>query len=353
VIRTWIYVSNAEDGEIATYAMQADTGALQPGPRVKAGPAVMPMAVSRDRRFLFAALRAKPYSVATFAIDPRSGALQRTATAPLPDSMPYIALDRTGRFLIAASYGGSLVSVSAVGADGRISDPSQVIPIGRNAHSVVVDASNRYVFVPTLGSDAIFQFTFDEKTGRLASNTPALVLVTPTAGPRHAIASPDNRFIYVLNEMHGSVTTFALDGATGLLTEIDTAPGVPPEAKLVPGAVRVAQSPRNTDNDIWAADVHMTPDGRFMYMSERTGSTLALFNVNAATGKLTYVASTPTEKQPRGFAIHPNGRFLVATGEKSETISVYAIDPATGALRLLQKYPTGKGANWVEIVDVD
>ena len=71
------------------------------------------------------------------------------------------------------------------------------------------------------------------------------------------------------------------------------------------------------------------------------------------TGKLTYLASTPTESQPRGFAIDPKGRFLVATGEKSDTISVYAIDQASGALSLLQKYPGGKGANWVEIVSFD
>jgi 6-phosphogluconolactonase len=75
--------------------------------------------------------------------------------------------------------------------------------------------------------------------------------------------------------------------------------------------------------------------------------------VDGATGKLTYLGSTPTEKQPRGFAIDPKGRFLVCTGEKSDTISVFAIDPASGALSLLRQYPTGKGANWVEIVGFD
>jgi 6-phosphogluconolactonase len=112
-------------------------------------------------------------------------------------------------------------------------------------------------------------------------------------------------------------------------------------------------APRNTDNDIWAADIHLTPDERFLYISERTSSTLAGFRVDAATGKLAYLGSTPTEKQPRGFAIDPRGRFLVACGEQSPTISVYAIDQASGALRLLQKYPVGKGANWVEIVGFD
>jgi 6-phosphogluconolactonase len=80
---------------------------------------------------------------------------------------------------------------------------------------------------------------------------------------------------------------------------------------------------------------------------------LASFSVNTETGKLTYVGSTPTEKQPRGFAIDPAGKFLIASSEKSETISTYAIDQTTGALRLIQKYPAGKGANWVEIVSFD
>ena len=127
-------------------------------------------------------------------------------------------------------------------------------------------------------------------------------------------------------------------------------PGMPRGAVGTPGA---NQAPRNTDNDIWAADVHLTPNGRFLYASERTTNTIGAFRVEGANGKLIYLGSTPTEKQPRGFAIEPNGRFLVASGEKSETISVYAIDPASGALRLLQKYPTGKGSNWVEIVSFD
>ena len=76
----------------------------------------------------------------------------------------------------------------------------------------------------------------------------------------------------------------------------------------------------------------------------------ARFRVDAASGKLTYLGSTPTEKQPRGFAIDPGGRFVVVSGEKSDTISSYAIDAETGALKPVGRYPTGKGANWVEIV---
>ena len=356
---TFVYVSNAEDGDIGIYRL-TDGGELQPLPRAKAANLVMPMAVSPDRRFLYASIRSKPYSVMTFAIDAASGGLRAVSTSPLPESMPYIALDQTGRFLFGASYGAHLVSVNAVDADGHVAaEPVQVVAVGRNAHSVRADGSNHFVYVPTLGSDAIFQFVFDPKTGRLASNTPAIVLLKPMTGPRHFVLSPDNRFLYALNVLLGTVTTFALDAKSGLLSELGSVSGLPPESKLVPGAPRGAPgapgaaAPRNTDNDVWAADIHVTPNGKFLYLSERTSSSLAGFRVEGDTGKLTYLGSTPTEKQPRGFAIDPKGRFLVAAGEKSDTISAYAIDGASGALRLLGRAPTGKGSNWVEIVSFD
>jgi 6-phosphogluconolactonase len=348
---TFVYVSNAEDGDIGAYAMQAD-GALKALARVPAAKVVMPMAVSPNRRLLYAASRSKPYTVHVYAIDPGTGALKPFSTAPLAESFPYISLDRTGRFLFGASYGAHLVSVNAVGADGRVAaEPLQVIPGGRNAHSILVDASNRFVYVPNLGTDQIFQFVFDAKTGRLSSNTPAVLQMKPGTGPRHFAFSPDNRFVYLLSELLATVHTLSLDAKTGLLAEASSASALPPKSKLQPGSPR--PHPRNTDNDIWAADIHITPNGKFLYASERTSNTLAAFGVDAASGKLTYLSSTPTEKQPRGFAIDPKGRFLVASGEKSETISVYAIDPASGALRPLEKYPTGKGANWVEMVSFD
>jgi 6-phosphogluconolactonase len=244
------------------------------------------------------------------------------------------------------------VSVNAVGGDRRIlPEPLQVIPTARNAHAIRVDNSNRFVFVPHLGTDQVFQFVFDERSGRLASNTPPLLQLKAGTGPRHLVVSSDNRFVYLLSELVATITTLSLDQKTGLLSEVSSASALPPDSKLQPGAPR--PNTRNPDNDIWAADLHLTPDGKFLYASERTSSTLAAFAVDGSTGKLSYLSSTPTEKQPRGFAIDPSGKFLVASGEKSETLSVYSIDPASGALKPAGKYPTGKGSNWVEIVSFD
>ncbi|HZE11431.1 MAG TPA: beta-propeller fold lactonase family protein [Burkholderiales bacterium] len=348
---TFVYVSNAEDGDIGVYALKAD-GALESLGRVAAAKVVMPMTVSPDRRFLYAASRSKPYSVHAYAIDRGTGGLKLLATSPLAESFPYISLDATGRFLFGASYGGNLVSVNAIARDRRaFPEALQVIPTARNAHAIRADNSNQYVYVPHLGTDQIFQFVFDEKSGRLASNTPPILQMKAGTGPRHLIVSADNRFVYLLSELVATVTTLSLDAKTGLLSEVSSASALPPDSKLQPGAPR--PSSRNTDNDIWAADLHLTPDGKFLYASERTSSTLAAFGVDGGSGKLSYLGSTPTEKQPRGFAIDPKGRFLVASGEKSETLSVYAIDTASGALKPVGKFPTGKGSNWVEIVDFD
>src|SRR5712691_4869137 len=159
---TFVYVANAEDGDIGMYTLQAD-GSLQPGQRFKATKVVMPMTVSPDKRFLIAAVRSKPFSAHTFSIDRASGALRSIGTGPLYESFPYVTFDRSGRFLLGASYGANLVSVNPVGADGRVGEPMQVIPTARNAHAIIIDNTNHFVFVPHLGTDQIFQFMFDAK----------------------------------------------------------------------------------------------------------------------------------------------------------------------------------------------
>src|SRR5215203_4962462 len=111
---TFVYVSNAEDGEIGMYTLQPD-GTLHPGQRFKAERLVMPMAVSPDKRFLIAAVRSKAYQAHSYGIDRNTGELRPIGAGPLAESFPYISLDRQGRFLFGASYGANLVSVNAIG----------------------------------------------------------------------------------------------------------------------------------------------------------------------------------------------------------------------------------------------
>ena len=357
---TYVYVSNADDGDIGLYTLESD-GTLKPGDKFDAGgKPVMPMSVSPDKKYLFAAVRAKPFTAVSYSIDRKSGKLKQVGRGPLAESFPYIWADKTGKFLLGASYGANMVSVNPIGRDGKVGEPLQVIPTARNAHSIVTDRTNKFVFVPHLGTDQIFQFRFDDKSGKLTANTPPVVQMRSGTGPRHIIISADNKFAYLLSELVATVTTLSLDPKTGQLKETSIASFLAPESKLVPGAPRGAISgpgtnappPRDVSNDIWASDLHLTPNGKFLYALERTGNQIGAMSVDAATGKLTYLSTTPTEKQPRGFQIDPSGKYMVVTGEKSETISVYSIGD-NGALQLLKQYPTGKGSNWVEIVSFD
>jgi 6-phosphogluconolactonase len=154
------------------------------------------------------------------------------------------------------------------------------------------------------------------------------------AGPRHFRFSPDERFVYLLCELDASIYVFPYDAASGRLSkETQVASAVPPGFAGKP----------------WAADIHLTPDGKFLYASERTSSTLAAFRVDANSGALVPIASYPTETQPRGFAIDPSGRTLLAVGQLSNSLTAHAIDPDSGALRALARYPVGKNPNWIEM----
>jgi 6-phosphogluconolactonase len=355
--KTFVYVSCSEDGEIAMLEMKLDNGDLKLLGKAKAGKIVMPMAASPDRRFLYATLRSVPYSVVTYSIDSNKGELTQLSTSPLPDNMAYISTDKTGRFLFSASYAGHKISVNPIGAKGFVqADPTQVLITGRNAHSILSDPSNRFVYVPNLGNDQVMQFLFDEKTGLLTPNRPGAVYTKFGAGPRHLEFSPNNRFVYVLNELNGMVNAYAIDTQTGVLAEIQSISAVPPDAKLAPGIPAPPlggpqPAPRPDREEIKCADIHITPDGRFLYASERTTSTIAAFVVDSTNGKLTYVKSYETETQPRGFNLDPRGNFLIAAGQKTGQLSVHRINRANGELQRLQRIPVGKDPNWIEVVD--
>jgi 6-phosphogluconolactonase len=360
--KTFVYVSNAQDGNIDAYVLDMSSGALAPIGKTEAGKLVMPMAVSPSKKHLYAVVRSQPVRVLTYAIDPATGALSQKASAPLPDSMPYVSTDKTGRFLFTASYGGDKIAVSPIGESGLVeAEAIQVIPTGRNAHSILPDPSNKFVYAATLGANQVLQFTFDSKTGKLTANDPPSVSPEAGHGPRHLAFSSDNKNLYVLNELSGHITQYAIDAGKGTLTIVDSISSVPAEAGLAWGVAQApvgatpapaAAAPKDEKPKVWAADIQITPNGKFLYTTERTTNKIALFTVAPGTGKLTYVTNFATEAQPRGIRIDPTGQYLVASGEKSDRISVYKIDQGSGKLSEPTRYPVGNGANWVEIVDV-
>src|SRR6188474_414858 len=190
--KTFVYVSNAQDGNIDAYIMDTSNGALTPIGKTDAAKLVIPMAVSPNKKTLYAVIRSQPVRVLSYAIDPANGKLTQKASAPLPDSMPYVSTDRTGRFLFTASYGGDKLAVSPIGENGLVeAEAIQVIPTGRNAHSILPDRSNNFVYAATLGANQVLQFKFDGKTGKLSANDPPAVSAEAGHGPRHMVFSPD------------------------------------------------------------------------------------------------------------------------------------------------------------------
>ncbi|HEX7441559.1 MAG TPA: beta-propeller fold lactonase family protein [Caldimonas sp.] len=330
-----VYVSNADSGDIAVLRLDA-AGTLAEVQRVPAGGTVMPLALSPDRRFLHASIRSEPFSVRTFAIDPTTGQLAPIGTAPLPASMCWISTDRAGRFLLSASYGASLIAVSPIGADGVVRPAQQVLPTESNAHAVQVDPSNRFLFATCLGGGVVMQQLFDAATGRVEPNDVPRLALREGAGPRHFAFHPSAPFVYLLNELDAGIDVLAFDRERGRLRLLQTVGTLPPGFSGAP----------------WAADIHLRPDGRFLYSSERRSNTLAAFAVDAQSGELSLVGHVATEAQPRAFNVTPDGRFLLAVGQLSHRLSVYAIDAQGGTLRKLGDCPVGRNPNWIETVDL-
>ena len=338
---TYVYVLASDSAQLFTLALDTASGDLTTldtlvlREREKQAGAC-PMALSHHHRHLYVALRSEPYAALSFAIDAATGRLTQIGEASLPHSMAFISTDNTDRWLLGASYPGNLLSVSPIGEDGAAGEPLHVLPARPNAHAVRTDPTNRFVLNTSLGGDVVQQHRFDVATGALTPNEPPTVNVQAAAGPRHFVFHPDGRHVYLLNELDASVYVFAYDAATGTLSERQVVDARPPGFTGPPAA----------------ADLHTTPDGRFLYASVRNSSTLAAFRIDPVTALLTPAGHFEMPRQPRGFQIDPSGRYLLCAGQLSHTLAVYEIETQTGALAKLNEQPMGLGPNWVEVVSV-
>jgi len=332
--RTIVYVACADSHEIAVLRLDPASGALVPVQQVATGGTVMPLAVSADRRRLYASIRSAPLAVLSFAIDPADGTLAPLGTSPLPASMCWIGLDRSGRWLLSASYGESLVAVSPIGDDGVAGAARQTVGTAPNAHSIQADPANRFAFAACLGGDVVSAFAFDADRGTLELRPEPAWRTRAGAGPRHFAFHPTAPFVYLLNELDATVDALEHHADAGRFGHVQTIGSMPPGAVGKP----------------WAADIHFGPDGRFLYTSERRSSTLAAFAVDARGGWLTLLGRVETATEPRGFAIDPSGRWLIAAGQASHSVRVHAIDAKSGALAPHADLGVGRNPNWVEIV---
>jgi len=362
---TYVYISNADDGDICAYELvssqpqgsKSTTPHLEPLGRIEVGNLVMPMVASQDAMTLFAAVRSAPYALHSFRINPTDGKLNRLATTPLPDSMVYISLDMSGKWLLSTSFGGNKNYVHKVNQDSSV-DPIPVQSFasgGKNPHSIVTDQNNQVVYIPHLGSDEIKVHLFNPTLAKPIDESPVVVSVEKEFGPRHIVVSPDNKFAYAITEMMGKVLVYSIDSNSGTLTPLQSISSLPIDTKLVPGKPRPPTGSPDAvafddSNMIYSAEIKLTPNGKYLYTSDRANNSLSGFEVDSTTGRLKYLFTTPTEQMPRGFGIDPDGAFLVATGQKSENVSLYSINQDSGELKLIERVPGGKGANWVTFV---
>jgi 6-phosphogluconolactonase len=329
---TFVYVSMAPEQKIQIFTLDSKTGKLMPVDAVAVDGAPGALGVDPHKKFLFASLRTTS-SLASFQIDTKTGKLKQLSVAALPkgENAAFVGTDRSGRWLLSASYAAGKVVVHKLGDDGAIQTPAvQTVATEKTAHATVLDPGNRFVFVPHVTPNAIFQFQLDAMTGKLtaAGKTPG---GKPKAGPRHLAFHPKLDMAFSSDEEGSSITAYRFDAQSGL-KPVQTLSTLPEDF-----------TGKNT-----TAEVKVHPSGKYVWVSNRGHDSLAAFAIDE-TGKLSPRGQTPTEKTPRSFDVDPDGRFVLGAGEGSGKLASYRVQ-ANGDLRRIGTDDVGKSLTWVMIV---
>jgi 6-phosphogluconolactonase len=186
-----------------------------------------------------------------------------------------------------------------------------------HAHSIVLDAANRYAFSADLGIDRIRVYRYDAIEGTLRPAAVSDVVLLPGAGPRHLAFAPDGRTLYVVNELDSTLVAFRYNAATGTLRQ----------------GQRLSTRPPGATGENYPADLHVHPSGRTVYASNRGDDTIAVFSVAAGSGALALVQTVPSGGHwPRNFTLDPAGRFLFVAHQRSDSIMSFQVDALTGRL---------------------
>lgn len=328
------YTSGKSEG-IYLYSLNLASGELKHIATTKGVKDPSYLALAPSRRYLYAVNEVEEFAgkksgaVSAFAVDQRTGDLRLLNQQPSLGGAPcYVVVDRTGSFVLVANYVGGNVAVLPVRNDGSLGEATDLKQDqgssinaerqeGPHAHCIVLDPAYRFAYTCDLGTDKIMIFRFDMRRGKLIPNEIPWVQVKPGAGPRHLTFHPGGKYAYVINELHATVTAFAHDLAEGHLKEVQTIPTLPMNFKDA-----------NT-----SADIHVSPDGRFLYCSNRGHDSIAAFQINRRNGMLTFIARESTGgRTPRNFAIDPTGAFLLVANQNSDNIVTFRRDRKTGRL---------------------
>jgi len=321
---------------IYVYQLDMATGALTPAAEPAETPNPSFLALHPNGRFLYAVSQTKKIkgerpkgALRAFAIDPATGALSLLNQQLSQGQGPcHISVDATGQALLVANYSSGNVAALPITADGTLGEAASVHQHegsgadprrqrGPRAHSITVDPGNRFAFAADLGIDKLMAYRLDADAAKLTPTDPASVPLAPGAGPRHIAFHPQGTAVYVVNELNCTVTAFAYDDTTGKCTERQVIPTLP----------------KDIEKGDTCADIHVSPDGRFLYASNRGHDSLACFRIDPKTGDLTPAGHTPVlGKTPRNFGIDPTGTFVLVANQNSGNVVVFRRNPQTGAL---------------------
>jgi 6-phosphogluconolactonase len=243
-----------------------------------------------------------------------------------------LSVDQKRRCVLVANYTSGNVAVLPIRGDGSLDKAIDVEQHegsgpreqqkGPHAHCIKLDRFNRHAFSADLGNDQVLIYRFNPATSKLEPAAQPSVTVHSGAGPRHLAWHPNGKFLYVINELDSSLTTFKYDAASGTLTAFES----------------VSTLPRDFSGTSYCADVHVSSSGRFVYGSNRGHNSIVVFAIDPRTNRLQLVEHVSTEgKWPRNFTIDPSGSFLLVANQQSDNVVVYRIDAQTGRLKTVNQ----------------
>ncbi len=299
------------------------------------------LVIDKQNGFLYAVNELKVFqgkasgSVSAFRISEPDGNLTFVNIQPTNGTDPcHVIVDPTGKHLFVSNFMSGSVAVYPILPDGSIGEMCQFIQhegssvnqarqAGPHAHSLVFSPDGRFAFVPDLGMDKLMTYKMSEGEKPLEEAPVPFFKTEPGAGPRHCTFSSDGKFCYLIDEINSTILALAYDKENGSFSELQCVSSLP-EGISVPG---------NT-----CADIHITPDGEFLYGSNRGHNSLIVFRIDKKTGKLDYVDCQSCGGEiPRNFAIEPGGKYLICANQDTDNIVSFRIDPDSGHLTELSE----------------